>query len=87
MSNMQFLKVTGYEVTAAALRDKPDKIRALFGSLTAAETAAAAEGGLLAMAEIIRATQPTEIVEQMITAAEAGAILTASGAESEGTTP
>ncbi|MFF0061083.1 hypothetical protein ACFYRC_05965 [Streptomyces sp. NPDC005279] len=80
VNNHQYLMTTGYEVTAAALRDEPDKIRELFASLTAAETAAAAEGCVLAMALIVRELLDPGDVEQMITAAEAGAILEAGGA-------
>ena len=87
MRDQDFLMATGFELTAAALRDQPDKVRHLFGALTAAETAAAAEGSILAMAEMIRAVLDPDVIEQMSTAAEAGAILAASGADTEGTTP
>lgn len=73
MKNECFLMTTGFELTAAALRDQPDRIRELFGALTAAETAAAAEGAVLAMAGALREAVDPAVVEQMITTTEAAA--------------
>lgn len=54
--------LSAYGVTVAALRDDDEGIRNLLRDLPADEAAAAAEGALLAMAELVRErTTPEEL--------------------------
>ncbi|MGW5530250.1 hypothetical protein [Streptomyces xanthochromogenes] len=67
---MNDLFLTGYGLAVTALRDDRQGIQALFAGLTPEETAAVAEGALLAMAETVRLALPTETVNHMITAVQ-----------------
>ncbi|MFC8234277.1 hypothetical protein [Streptomyces sp. NPDC057284] len=63
--------LTAYGVTVAALRSDPDAIRTLFAGLTPEETAATAEGAVLAMAQTLRDVLDDDTVNHMITAVQA----------------
>ncbi|MFF7577533.1 hypothetical protein ACFZBE_21525 [Streptomyces sp. NPDC008061] len=63
--------LTAYGVVVAALRNDDDAIRTLFAGLTPEETAAAAEGAVLAMAQTLREVLDDNTVNHMITAVQA----------------
>lgn len=62
--------LTAYGVTAAALRDDVEGLRTLLHGLSAEETAAVAEGSLLAMAEAVRMALPPSSVDDMVRAVQ-----------------